>query len=145
VNEFAKDVVRALGRSPSDDITRLHRRIAELGEQLDDAITARDHHHGMYDQAQQLAVRMERERDEARADAVTNGQAAERLSGELAEARHALEYAQIQNADHEALGRRLIDERNAAVDEVRQWQAAYGTSRSAPKEKRDERAGPRSS
>jgi chromosome segregation ATPase len=105
--EFGSQLVRALAgpaRQASDDLARLHRRIAELTEERDEALDQRDHHHGMYEQVLELQKRTEAERDKAR---------------------EALEYAQIQIADHTALGRRLLAERDEARgDAVTNGQAA---------------------
>lgn len=49
---------------------RRARRFDDLSDELDERAT---HHHGMYEQAQALAVRLEGERDEARAELVQLG------------------------------------------------------------------------
>lgn len=105
--EFAKDVVRAMAGPQSEDITRLHRRIAELTETVasltklgNRVVAERDEARAAVDRVTSLAARrstalveMQRQRDDARA-------ALERVATERDEAR--AEVVQLGKAHEQA-------------------------------------------
>lgn len=88
-------------------------RAAAFGETLDQVCAQRDGIRTALERTIRKCVRREAERDDARAGAVTNGQAAERLAGELAEARRERDEARAEVA---------------AVRELERWRLAFGSS-----------------
>lgn len=117
-------------------------RCDELGDMVTSLRTERDAARATVERVTTLAARrstalvsMQQQRDEARADAITNGQAAERLSEELAEARAQVAYlgkgfedlrtdyerlaAQLEEMVNEAIHRAATDRLRTALAEER--------------------------